>query len=116
MIFQLNAALLDACVLSVISGGETYGYALTQKLKEIFGLSESSLYPVLRRLQKNGSLSVRDRPFQGRNRRYYFLTPAGEQILTAYRGEWKQFRVKVDQVLLGGIEDEPGAIPKRTEE
>lgn len=116
MVFQLNAALLDACVLSVLSGGETYGYALTQELKEIFGLSESSLYPVLRRLQKNGCLSVRDRPFQGRNRRYYFLMPEGERRLAAYRGEWKQFRVKVDQVLLGGIEDESGAISERTEE
>lgn len=111
MAFQLSAALLDACVLSALSEGETYGYVLTQKLEVMFDLSASTLYPVLRRLQKDGCLTTRDRPFQGRNRRYYFLTAAGEQRLAEYRGEWGRFRRRVDQVLLGGMTDEPGAVP-----
>ena len=51
MIFQLGSALLDACVLAILDRGDTYGYVLTQNVKEIVDISESTLYPVLRRLQ-----------------------------------------------------------------
>jgi PadR family transcriptional regulator PadR len=106
VVFQLGSTLLDACVLSVLSQGKTYGYALTQEMKRIFDLSESSLYPVLRRLQKEKYLTTFDRPFQGRNRRYYAITPQGEEKLAEYRQEWNQYRSNVDQVLLGGLPDE----------
>ena len=108
--FQLGSSLLDACVLAALSEGETYGYLLTQSVKDVFGVSESSLYPVLRRLEKEGCLTSSDRPFQGRNRRYYAITPAGGRALAAYRGEWKQYREKVDSILSGGMKDEPAGI------
>ena len=53
MVFQLGSALLDACVLAVLSDEDAYGYVLTQTVQEIIEVSESSLYPVLRRLQKD---------------------------------------------------------------
>jgi PadR family transcriptional regulator, regulatory protein PadR len=108
MVFQLGSALLDACVLAVLSGGETYGYVLTQNVKEIFDISESSLYPVLRRLQKDQCLATFDRPFQGRNRRYYSITQQGLEKLAAYRDEWNRYKEKVDQILTGGTADEQG--------
>ena len=77
MTFQIGAALLDACVLAVLSEGDTYGYVLTQRIKDVLEISESTLYPVLRRLQKEQYLSTYDRPFQGRNRRYYAITQMG---------------------------------------
>ena len=68
--FQLGSVLLDACVLAVVMKEDTYGYKLTQEVKQIMDVSESTLYPVLRRLQKDGYLTTYDQPFQGRNRRY----------------------------------------------
>ena len=68
MVFQLGSPLLDACVLAVLSDGDTYGYFLTQKVRQVIDISESTLYPVLRRLQKDGSLTTYDVPFGGRNR------------------------------------------------
>ena len=62
------------------SGGRetgTYGYKITQEVRAVLELSESTLYPVLRRLQKDGCLAVHDEAFNGRNRRYYQITPAG---------------------------------------
>lgn len=115
MVFQLSSALLDACVLAELSNEETYGYVLTQELKDRFELSESSLYPVLRRLQKEGCLVTRDRPFQGRNRRYYSITPQGVQKLAEYRGEWKDYRSRIDRTILGGTLDEPGAVSDKAE-
>ena len=85
MTFPLGAPLLDACVLAVLEKEDAYGYSLTQRMKEVVELSESTLYPVLRRLQQSGCLTVYDKPFQGRNRRYYAITPAGRALLAGYR-------------------------------
>ena len=60
MVFNTGAALLDGIVLAVVSKEEegTYGYKITQEVRNVIELSESTLYPVLRRLQKNGYLNV----------------------------------------------------------
>ena len=57
MTFPLGAPLLDACVLAVLEKEDAYGYSLTQRMKEVVELSESTLYPVLRRLQQSGCLT-----------------------------------------------------------
>ena len=69
-------------------------------------VSESTLYPVLRRLQKDGALTVYDEPFNGRNRRYYRLTDIGRERLARYVSEWETFQEGVDKLLLGGIGDD----------
>lgn len=102
MAFQLGAALLDACVLSVLSREDTYGYILTQNVRQIMSISESTLYPVLRRLQKDECLTTYDEAYQGRNRRYYKITERGKQVLSEYLGEWKEYKINVDKVLLEG--------------
>lgn len=102
MIFQLGSALLDACVLAVLNRGDTYGYVLTQNIKEIVEISESTLYPVLRRLQKDNCLATYDMAYQGRNRRYYAITPQGKARLDYYLGEWSDYKEKLDKILYGG--------------
>ena len=53
MNFQIGAALLDFCVLGVLAREDAYGYALTVEVKKVMDISESTLYPVLRRLKKD---------------------------------------------------------------
>ncbi|NTV77856.1 MAG: helix-turn-helix transcriptional regulator, partial [Clostridiales bacterium] len=79
MVFNTGAALLDAIVLAVVSKdiNGTYGYKITQEVRQIIEISESTLYPVLRRLQKDECLEVYDLECAGRNRRYYKLTERG---------------------------------------
>lgn len=101
MIFQLGSNLLDACVLSVLSQNDMYGYVLTQSLKESIDISESTLYPVLRRLQKDDCLTTYDKPFQGRNRRYYAITEDGVKRLKLYLQEWNIYKNKIDKILGG---------------
>ena len=98
MSFPISAALLDAIVLSVVAQEPegTYGYKITQQVTHTLELSESTLYPVLRRLQKNGSLTTYDRPYQGRNRRYYRITVSGRALLEQYRKEWLNYKQQVD--------------------
>lgn len=101
MIFQLGSALLDACVLAILNKEDTYGYILTQNVKEIVDISESTLYPVLRRLQKDNCLKTYDKAYQGRNRRYYAITDEGRKRLEYYLTEWNDYKEKLDHILLG---------------
>ena len=103
MLFSVGAALLDACVLSVLHERDEYGYVLTQTLKETIEISESTLYPVLRRLQKDDFLATYDVPWQGRNRRYYTITEKGREMSTEYKTAWTVFRGRVDGLIMGGV-------------
>lgn len=102
MIYQIGSTLLDACVLSYIRNGDTYGYMLTQTLKDNLGISESTLYPVLRRLQKENYLTTYDEPYQGRNRRYYSITEEGKKMCEIYKDEWAKYKTQIDKMIEGG--------------
>ena len=106
MNFQVGAALLDACVLAILSREDAYGYILTQNVKEILNVSESTLYPVLRRLQKENYLTTYDMPYDGRNRRYYQITETGKEKLNEYLSQWSAYKEKVDKILSGGTNDD----------
>jgi PadR family transcriptional regulator PadR len=103
MLFSINSGLLDACVLAILSRGDEYGYRLTQEVKQVMDISESTLYPVLRRLQKNGWLTTYDEPFQGRNRRYYRITAAGLSQHGLYLDEWKEYKSKIEGIFGGDM-------------
>lgn len=99
MTYQLTAPLLDACVLGIVDNEDSYGYTLTQKMRQVVDISESTLYPVLRRLQKSGHLRTYDEPFGGRNRRYYAITDEGKKLLAHYASEWDIYKGKIDDLL-----------------
>ena len=105
MVFNTGAALLDAVVLAMISHEPegTYGYKITQEVRQVIEISESVLYSVLRRLQKDECLEVYDRQFGGRNRRYYKVTEKGRVQLALYKNEWKKYSAKISGVFEGGI-------------
>ncbi|MCI7303935.1 MAG: PadR family transcriptional regulator [Clostridiales Family XIII bacterium] len=104
--FKIDSALLEACVLSVLSKEDTYGYVLTQSMKKVLDISESTLYPVLRRLQKEDYLRTYDQPYQGRNRRYYTVTEKGLTRYEMYKKEWKVYKDQIDSLLNGGEDHE----------
>lgn len=105
MVFNTGAALLDAIVLAVVSKEPTgtYGYKITQEVRQVIELSESTLYPVLRRLQKDECLEVYDMECAGRNRRYYKVTDRGCIQLRLYESEWKKYSAKISGMFEGGI-------------
>jgi len=105
MVFNTGAALLDAIVLAVVSQIEagTYGYRITHDVRQAIEISESTLYPVLRRLQKDGCLEVYDQQIDGRNRRYYKVTEAGQAQLGMYKNEWLKYSRKIGEIFEGGV-------------
>lgn len=102
MVFNTGAALLDAIVLAVVSKEPdgTYGYKITQDVRQALEVSESTLYPVLRRLLKDECLEVYDREFAGRNRRYYKVTAKGSAQLGLYQAEWARYSSSITEILL----------------
>lgn len=105
MTFTTGATLLDAVVLAIVSEENegTYGYKITQDVQQVLEISESTLYPVLRRLQKNEFLDTYDRQYDGRNRRYYKITEEGVKKLEYYREEWDAYSGRISSCLKGEV-------------
>lgn len=99
MHIQVPTVLLDGTVLAALSREDMYGYALTKIVQESLSVSESTMYPVLRRLKKEEYLETYDEPFEGRNRRYYRLTPKGRQHLEKIIDKWIVFRDSLNRLL-----------------
>ena len=108
MPFQVASNLLDACVLAVLSRDDTYGYKLTQELSHAADISDSTLYPVLRRLYRENLLETYERSHDGRNRRYYRITEEGLRKNSYYADAWGSFKRGLDKIILGEGKNEQG--------
>ena len=104
---QLKRGLLDVCVLAAIKNEDSYGYQIIKDIKPFVDISESTLYPILRRLETAELLKVRSAEHNGRLRKYYRITDAGLERIEAFKAEWAeimsiyQFVTKEDTVSHG---------------
>lgn len=90
MEIQLKRGLLDICVLAAIKNTESYGYQIIKDIKPYVAISESTLYPILRRLEAAELLTVRSAEHNGRLRKYYRITDAGRKRIETFKEEWKE--------------------------
>ena len=90
MDIQLKRGLLEICVLAAIKNEESYGYQIIKDVKPFVEISESTLYPILRRLEAGEFLTVRTAEHNGRLRKYYRITEAGLARLGDFTEEWKE--------------------------
>ena len=90
MDIQLKRGLLEVCVLAAIKNRDSYGYQIVKDIKPCVQISESTLYPILRRLEAAELLTVRSVEHSGRLRKYYHITPAGLERIRAFQEEWKE--------------------------
>ncbi len=81
---QLKRGFLDACVLATMAHDESYGYKIIKDMPASLGMSESTLYPLLKRLESKGLIQVRKAEHNGRLRKYYSLTDQGHVFLTDF--------------------------------
>lgn len=98
---QLKKGMLDICVLRAISRGESYGYKIISDLTGIIEISESTLYPILKRLEAGGYVLTRTAEFSGRLRRYYKITPLGIEKLKSGRDDLLEIN-RIARKLFGG--------------
>ncbi len=103
---QLRKGVVELAVLATIARGESYGYQIVEQLGRIegFSLTESTVYPVLTRLARDGALAVRTEPSPaGPTRRYYRLTPEGEARLRAMAASWATVARSINHLIAGAI-------------
>ncbi|MBE6642681.1 MAG: PadR family transcriptional regulator [Ruminococcaceae bacterium] len=90
MDIQLKRGLLDICVLAAIKDEESYGYKIIKDIKPYLEISESTLYPILRRLEVSELLTVRSAEHNGRLRKYYRITSEGLKRIKDFKNEWSE--------------------------
>ena len=90
---QLKKGLLDVCVLAAIRKEESYGYKIISDLAPYIEISESTLYPILRRLENSGAVTTRSEIHNGRVRKYFCIAPLGLEKIAEFLETMEQFRI-----------------------
>ncbi len=101
---QLKRGLLDICVLSAISREDSYGYKIIKDLADVIEISESTLYPILRRLEGAGCLRSYSVEHNGRLRKFYSITPKGKKMIIEFLESWQQVE-EIHRYILEGEDD-----------
>ena len=105
MDIQLKRGLLDVCVLAAIKNEDSYGYQIIKDMKPYVEISESTLYPILRRLESAGEVSVHSVEHNGRLRKIYRITPAGRQHIADFVEGWGEM-IAMYEFIKGGLKNE----------
>ena len=87
---QMRRALLETCVLAALRNGDSYGYRIVRDVSQVIAVTESTLYPILRRLEAAGCLTVDSEEHNSRLRRYYALTDTGRARIDEFLTEWEE--------------------------
>lgn len=96
---QMKKGILEIFVLAILTKGDSYGYKIVSDLSESINISESTLYPILRRLEKQNALKTYNVLISGRNRKYYQITAVGHEHVKSFLDEWKDIK-KIYDILI----------------
>ena len=105
MDIQLKRGLLDVCVLAAIKNEDSYGYKIIKDMKPSVTISESTLYPILKRLEAAEMLTVYSVEHNGRIRKYYRITDKGIKRIELFLSEWDELALIYDYIK-GDIEND----------
>lgn len=100
---QLKRGILEACVLAVLVRGDSYGYQIVKELSAYIEISESTLYPILKRLENSACLCVYAVEHNGRLRKYYKITQQGRERIGEFLNDWETV-LKVYQFIKGEVQ------------
>lgn len=106
MDIQLKRGMLDVCVLAAIKDEDSYGYQIIKDMKPYVTISESTLYPILRRLEAGALLTVHSVEHNGRLRKYYHITDTGRARIEEFKEEWKELESIYGFIVKEEVRDE----------
>ena len=89
---QMKKGLLEICVLSAIRDEESYGYKIISELEPYIKISESTLYPILRRLEASGAVTTKSVEYSGRLRKYFYITQIGRAKIAEFIEDIEEFK------------------------
>ncbi|ADX25547.1 PadR family transcriptional regulator [Streptococcus dysgalactiae subsp. equisimilis] len=103
MYFPVSATLIEFLILAIVEKNDSYGYDISQTIKLVANIKESTLYPILKKLEKAGFLTTYSQEHQGRKRKYYAITSSGEVQLLFLKKEWQKYTFAIDRIIEGSL-------------
>ncbi|GGE23385.1 PadR family transcriptional regulator [Streptococcus himalayensis] len=103
MYFPVSSTLIEFLILSIVKKEDSYGYEISQTIKLIANIKESTLYPILKKLEKNDFLTTYSQEYQGRKRKYYSITQEGIEALAVQEQEWENYTATIAGIIEGRI-------------
>lgn len=103
MYFPTSSILIEFLILAIIDSEDSYGYEISQTIKLAANIKESTLYPILKKLEKSGYMTTYSQEYQGRKRKYYSITQEGKEQLQFLNEEWLTYKETLDGILEGRL-------------
>ena len=103
MYFPTSSILIEFLILAIIDREDSYGYEISQTIKLVANIKESTLYPILKKLEKAGYMTTNSQEYQGRKRKYYSITQEGKEQLQFLNEEWLTYKETLDGILEGRL-------------
>ena len=103
MYFPTSSILIEFLILAIINREDSYGYEISQTIKLAANIKESTLYPILKKLEKAGYMTTYSQEYQGRKRKYYSITQEGKKQLQFLNEEWLTYKETLDGILEGRL-------------
>ena len=103
MYFPTSSILIEFLILAIIDREDSYGYEISQTIKLVANIKESTLYPILKKLEKAGYMTTYNQAYQGRKRKYYSITQEGKEQLQFLNEEWLTYKETLDGIVEGRL-------------
>ena len=103
MYFPTSSILIEFLILAIIDREDSYGYEISQTIKLVANIKESTLYPILKKLEKAGYMTTYSQEYQGRKRKYYSITQEGKKQLQFLNEEWLTYKETLDGIVEGRL-------------
>lgn len=103
MYFPTSSILIEFLILAIIDREDSYGYEISQTIKLAANIKESTLYPILKKLEKAGYMTTYNQAYQGRKRKYYSITQEGKNQLQFLNEEWLNYKETLDGIVEGRL-------------
>lgn len=103
MYFPISALLIEYLILTIVDTQDSYGYEISQTIKMVADIKESTLYPILKKLEEAGFVTTYTQEYQGRKRKYYSITESGKEQMQYLNKEWLSYRDTIDGIIEGRI-------------
>lgn len=103
MYYPVSSVLIEFLVLSIIKKQDSYGYEISQTIKLVADIKESTLYPILKKLEAAGYVTTYSQEYQGRKRKYYTITSLGRNHIPFLKQEWKAYKEQIDGIIEGSL-------------
>ena len=101
--YPVSSLMIEYLILVVIDRHDSYGYEISQTVKLVASIKESTLYPILKRMESSGYVCTYKEDFQGRTRKYYSITEQGKEQLRFLAQEWISYRDTIQAIIDGRL-------------